>query len=128
VGARPEGMPLAEGNWRWATPAADTATLPGGPSNLPALGEAGVYSLLKGDSLVAYYAANLDPAELNLSGFADWEEVLGSSTAVVLNADGEIGKLITEARVGVDLWFPAAVLALLFLVAEMFVAWPGKSS
>jgi len=127
VGTRPEGLPLAGGEWKWSTPGSDTSSLPGGPLALPALGEAGIYSLLHGDTLAAYYAANLDPEELNLSGFEDWEDVLGSAQAVELDVDGEMKKAITEARVGVDLWFPAAVLALLFLVAEMFVAWPGRS-
>lgn len=128
VGTRPEGWPLAEGAWRWITPSDDTASLPGGPMALPLLGEAGIYTLLRNDSAAAYFAANLDPAELDLKGFAEWEEVLGATPAVVLDADGEVKDKITEARVGLDLWFPATVLALLFLVVEMFVAWPGRSS
>jgi hypothetical protein len=127
VGRRPEGLPVAEGDWRWVVPSGDTATLPGGPSTLPALSEAGIYQLLRGDSVAAYYAANLDPAELDLTAFTAWEDVLGPTRAVVLDPGGPIDKVITEARVGLDLWFPATVLALLFLVAEMIVAWPGRN-
>jgi len=53
---------------------------------------------------------------------------VGSAEVTVLDPTGPIDKLITEARVGLDLWFPAAVLALVFLVAEMLVAWPGRNS
>jgi hypothetical protein len=128
VGARPEGLPWSEGKWRWVTPSADTAALPGGPVALPLLKEAGIYRLLLRDSVLAYFAANVEPDELDLTGFSEWEEVLGPTEAVELDPDGNVSQLITEARVGLDLWFPATVLALLFLVVEMFVAWPGRSS
>ncbi len=128
VGARPEGLPVAEGEWNWVVPSGDTASLPGGPITLPTLAEVGIHQLLRGDSVVAYFAANLDPAELDLTPFAEWDDVVGSAEVTVLDPTGPIDKLITEARVGLDLWFPAAVLALVFLVAEMLVAWPGRNS
>lgn len=128
VGAKPEGLPLATGEWKWVVPSGDTANLPGGPITLPVLSEVGVHQLLRGDSVVAYFAANLDPAELDLTPFGEWKDVLGTAEVTELDPSGPIDKTISQARVGLDLWMPATVLALIFLLAEMLVAWPGRNS
>jgi hypothetical protein len=75
---------------------------------------------------VANFAANVPPEEQNLEPLSAWTDVLGTTHATELSPTGEIRDTITQARVGVDLWYPAIVLALLFLLAEMLVAWPRK--
>ena len=63
----------------------------------------------------------------NLSSIEDWGEIFGAIPFVQLDADEGLAQQITEARVGVELWWPALVLALLLLLAEMAVAWPRAS-
>jgi hypothetical protein len=127
VGNRPDGIAKAVGEWTWTTPTGDTSTLPGGPITLPKLTKAGVYSLLESDTVVALFAANVPTEEQDLEPLSAWTDVLGTTSATELSPTGEIRDTITQARVGVDLWYPAIILALLFLLAEMLVAWPRKS-
>ena len=127
VGERPAGMSERDGVWQWVNSDADTSALPGGSLKLPLLEWAGIYSLIRDDVLAAYFAANIDPLELELSPVEDWDMVLGAVEFAELDTDGPIDNQITQARVGIDLWYPAVILALLFLVAEMLVAWPRRS-
>ena len=120
-------MSERDGVWQWVNSNADTSALPGGPLKLPLLERAGTYALIRDDVLAAYFAANIDPLEQELSPVEDWDMVLGAVEFAELDTDGPIDNQITEARVGIDLWYPAVILALLFLLAEMLVAWPRRS-
>lgn len=127
VGERASGMPRLEGSWSWETPGGDTLSLPGGPLKLPVLVDAGIYALLLDSAPVAYFAANIDPDEAHLDPVVLWEDVLGNVAYTELDFDGSVKDQIRQARVGLDLWYPALILALLLLLTEMFVAWPRKS-
>lgn len=127
VGERPAGLPTAEGTWRWVTPSGDTLALPGGPLQLPVLNEAGTYALLRDGIPYSYFAANIDPAELDLTPVSDWTQLLAGTPHTLLAPDGDIAGAINEARVGIDLWYPAVILVLLLLLAEMALAWPRPS-
>jgi hypothetical protein len=124
VGQRPPGLPTAEGTWQWVTPPGDTLALPGGPLQLPVLDVAGTYALLHDGAPYAYYAANIDPAELDLTPVADWKQAWGNHPYTLLSPGEDVGVAISQARVGLDLWLPAMLLVLLLLIAEMAVAWP----
>jgi hypothetical protein len=127
VGERPAGLATAEGTWQWVGPTGDTTALPGGPLQLPVLESAGAYTLLKDGQPFAYYAANLDPAELDLTPVADWSQMFGQAPFTLLSPDDDLVGKINEARVGIDLWIPALIFALLLLLAEMALAWPRPS-
>lgn len=127
VGDHPEGLAAAAGKWSWTTPAGDTVMLPAGSMDLPVMREAGVYRLLRDGRPVRYYAANVDSTEFDLAPVEDWADVWGQTPFEMLAADGSLSDQIHEARVGIDLWRPALVLALLLLLAEMLVAWPRPS-
>jgi hypothetical protein len=124
VGQRPAGLATAEGTWQWVTPGNDTLALPGGPLQLPVLDLAGTYTLLHDGAPYAYYAANIDPSELDLTPVTDWKQVWGKASYTLLAPGDDIQAAISQARVGIDLWLPAIILVLLLLVAEMAVAWP----
>jgi len=127
VGTRPDGPADATGNWSWVTPDADTLLLPGGPLLLPAMTNAGIYRLLRDGGVAAYYAANIDSAEFDLAPVDDWDEIWGEIPYARLDGGSSVAAQITEARVGIDLWRPALIFALLLLIAEMAVAWPRPS-
>ena len=127
VGQRATGMPGPQGNWSWVAPGGDTLSLPGGPLKLPILATSGIFALLLDSKPVAYFAANIESDETSLDPVVLWEDVLGNVAYTELHFDGSVADQITQARVGLDLWYPALILALLFLLAEMFVAWPRES-
>jgi hypothetical protein len=127
VGERPSGLPRSEGDWRWVTPEHDTLALPGGPLTLPVMRRAGIYTLLAANQPAAYFAANLDSAELQFEPVTDWEDVLGNVPYTLLEPGDGLTEQIKGARIGIDLWYPALLLGLLLLIAEMLVAWPRPS-
>jgi hypothetical protein len=127
VGEQPTGVPQSEGSWKWATPLGDTSVLPGGPMTLPKMASAGAYTLLQDGEVRAYFAANIAPAELQLAAVQDWGDIWGDNTYTLLSVDSPVAEQITEGRVGTDLWYPALVLVLGLLIAEMLAAWPRAS-
>jgi hypothetical protein len=87
---------------------------------------AGIYTLLAANQPAAYFAANLDSAELQFEPLSDWEDVLGNVPYTLLEPGEGLTEQIRGARIGIDLWYPALVLGLLLLIAEMLVAWPRR--
>jgi hypothetical protein len=92
-----------------------------------ATGEAGFYTFLSADSVVAVAAVNAPPAESDLSRL-EGDEVrarLGRNVVLVREADDWEGAVFRE-RQGPELWWPLVVLGLVLLLVEARVAAAGR--
>jgi hypothetical protein len=91
-------------------------------------GEAGVYRILAGDSVLALVAVNPPAVESDLSR-ADARRVRSAFAGTeVLTADSpdEWARRIYQRRLGREMWRWLAVLALAILIVESFVAATGS--
>jgi hypothetical protein len=91
-------------------------------------GEAGPYTFLEGDTVVAVVALNPPPSESRLARLDEdeVESAIGSDVTVVSSAD-DWSRQAYRSRRGPELWWPLLLAACLLLVAESIVASSGRA-
>ncbi len=105
------------------------------PKNLPSglffsmdnLDQPGVYQLICDAKVVRKIPVNIDPSESELRKISSPErdaffKGVGITMVKRLDKNANVQQAVTEARFGVELWKYMLGLALLFALAEMFIA------
>lgn len=80
----------------------------------------GIYKLYNGESLVAQWAVNYSPAELEMTEFETktLEAEVPDGQMYEISPGGSVADKLTETRFGRELWKLFAALALLFILLE----------
>lgn len=86
--------------------------------------EAGIYSLNNGEKIFAQWAVNTDPLESELSGMdmKKFNNLIGNYFLSSIDGGQNLTEKIKAARYGRELWKYFIGLALVLLIAEMFIA------
>jgi hypothetical protein len=92
-------------------------------------GDAGVYRIVSGDSLLSAFAVNAPQAESQLERLStrDLEGALGGWNVETANSAGEWGRTIYQRRLGSEFWRILLAIALGILAIEALVAASGRA-
>ena len=95
----------------------------------------GFYTVKAGNQIIEKFAVNIDPDESNINPSEKKQQDnmlrrLGIAENVVHRVEQpqETQRIITESRVGAELWKQFLIAALLVAIAEMLVAQSSKRS
>jgi len=88
----------------------------------------GIWKVFSGSSEVGMFAVNLDPRESDVRAVSEDRvgELLGKSRVTFIRAGGDISDELRRHRGGRELWRWFLLLAVALLLAEMYLARPGR--
>ena len=100
-----------------------------GTGTVRGTGEAGPYSFLESDTVIAVVALNTPAAESRLARLADAEveSAIGPEVTLVARADDWTRETYRSRR-GPELWWPLVLAACLLLIVESIVAASGRAT
>jgi len=95
---------------------------------IPSLGECGIYRLTQDDREILRLAANVPAIETDIGPLPieNPDKFWGGKTARTVKSSN-LSEAVLESRFGRELWKTFLVLALIFLLAEMFLGRAGKT-
>ncbi len=83
--------------------------------------EMGIYRLRRGETILAQWAVNGEPAESEeeVLDVAEVQKRLSGQEVYAIEGEGQIAQKLQQTRLGRELWKPLAAAALLVLLVEM---------
>ena len=97
---------------------------------LPRTEQPGIYRFYSGETLLGIQAVNIDPLESDLRPLSEKElrSNLPKVQVRIIRDTHNLERAVAEARWGREFWREALLLAVLVLVAEMFIAREGRKN